>query len=455
MSLPVSLQLDDSTRVEVYLHSFFLGDRERQCWTFLTRGFEALGQREMSLSLLVDDGADPEDYPKTPVRLFQLLSERFDGSRPVDFGDASRLGQRGILGFTAAFYVPAIQFEGLPNLGDYLSLVLVHDQEYDYAQQYGLTRFLSRLGRYCSSFPYPTWNTGARPSLFTEGSKELSILAKAHHIMAEHSYVQQQDSTIKMLLHEKDIPAIFPALANLADDQVAVISTAFAPGCDASLYWQEGQTAAGAFAAPDTAAEILGGSFVALSKGESCEFAIEEDGFAICLTASRWQALHTAIEARQSLELPLGDRERLALSVIDEAPIGEIRHYEPVAVWKRLEHEAGGNQPDPKVTLHDYEDASEDQNLAARVSQGALLDYLALLQELLSRALAEETSSVRFTLELSINKEGCRAAVTCDEPLNPDFIDFIAGAVTQVEPCKVVSEISVRVPVTVNSQEVH
>ena len=89
--------------------------------------------------------------------------------------------------------------------------------------------------------------------------------------------------------------SIAGALADTAEDQVAVISTAFAPGCDASLYWQEGQSAAGAFAAPDTAAEILGGSFIALSRGEAGELSIEEDGFAISLTETDWRALLSAM----------------------------------------------------------------------------------------------------------------------------------------------------------------
>lgn len=128
MSFPLvsnikSAKLDGSLAVEVHLHEFFLGDRDRQCWTYLTRGFADHGQREMALSLLIDDAADPNDVSKTPIKMFQLLGERTI-ERQVDYGDSTRLGQKGIFGFPGLYYVPAIQYEGLPNLDEYLACIL-------------------------------------------------------------------------------------------------------------------------------------------------------------------------------------------------------------------------------------------------------------------------------------------------------------------------------------------
>ena len=68
MSFPISVNLDESLKVEIHLHQLYLGDRDRHCWTYLTRGLQTHQQREMCLSLLVDDEADIEDFPKTPIK---------------------------------------------------------------------------------------------------------------------------------------------------------------------------------------------------------------------------------------------------------------------------------------------------------------------------------------------------------------------------------------------------
>ena len=223
MPFPFVSKLDSSLTVEVHLHEFFLGDRVRRCWTYLTDGMSAHGQREMALSLLVEDDGDAEALPKTPLKMFQLLGERTSAGRIVDCGDSTRLGERGIFGFPELFYVPAIQYESLPNLDEYLSLVLVHQEEYDYARQYGLTRFLSRLGRFCSSFPYPTWNTQARPSLFADNSREISMLTDASHVLLEYSHAHQLDNVLQLQLHKSDADEALHALDNLGDNQVAIL----------------------------------------------------------------------------------------------------------------------------------------------------------------------------------------------------------------------------------------
>ncbi|MEM7279888.1 MAG: DUF3480 domain-containing protein, partial [Pseudomonadota bacterium] len=195
-----------SVQVQVHLHEFFLGDRDRQCWTYMTQGLRQHGQREMTLSLLIDDDAEPDNYPKTPVKMFQLLADHAVDGRVVDCGDATKLGQRGIFDFPGLFYVPAIQYPELPSLDEFLGLVLVHQTEYDYAKLYGLTRLLSRLGRFCSTFPYPTWNTQVRPSLFAGSVHEISLLTEASHIALEHSHVHQLDQVLQLQLSKNDAP---------------------------------------------------------------------------------------------------------------------------------------------------------------------------------------------------------------------------------------------------------
>lgn len=454
MSFPITANLDESLKVEIHLHQLYLGDRDRYCWTYLTRGMKTHQQREMCLSLLVEDEGNTEDFPKTPIKMFQLLAERTSSGRTVVSGDSTRLGQKGIFGFPSLFYVPSIQYEGLPSVDEYLGLILVHQEEYDYARQYGLTRFLSRLGKFCSSFPYPTWNTPARPSLFPSSTRELSILSDASHVLADYSYAHQLGSVLQLQLHQKDADQVQKALAGLQQDQVAVINTAFSPRCDASLYWQEGQEHPGAYAAPEATTGMLGGSFVSLGFSQLPELSIEEDGFSVVFSLTDWEALCQAIGNEESYETELPDGRRFILDYVDVTARSRARPYEPVAVWKNLEPSASTkttSEPAPlNVRAGTYDNLSGAASLAERVNQVDLLAYIERVEATLSDAMSEETDSFVLELELKITPGKVNIRLLSNIDLNPEFEAFITGTVQKIEPCPVTSQIQIRVPFHIN-----
>ena len=99
-----------SLEVDIHLHEFFLGDRHRKCWTYLTTGLAKCGQKEMSLSLLLEEDDDENEFPKTPIKIFQLLEKYARDGKTVDIADATKLGKTGLFGFTALDYLPAIHY---------------------------------------------------------------------------------------------------------------------------------------------------------------------------------------------------------------------------------------------------------------------------------------------------------------------------------------------------------
>lgn len=457
MNFPINANLDESLQVEIHLHQLYLGDRDRYCWTYLTRGMKTHQQREMCLSLLVGDEDDIEDFPKTPIKMFQLLAERTRSGRKVVSGDSTRLGQKGIFSFPSLFYVPSIQYEDLPSVDEYLSLILVHQEEYDYARQYGLTRFLSRLGKFCSSFPYPTWNTPVRPSLFPSTARELSILSNASHVLADYSYAHQLGSVLQLQLHQKDAGQVQKALTGLQQNQVAVINTAFSPRCDASLYWQEGQELPGAYAAPEATTGMLGGSFVSLGFSQLAELSIEEDGFSVVFSESDWGSLCQAISNEESYETELPDGRRFVLDYVDVTAASSARPYEPVAVWKTLEQPAAkAKTREPSqvnVRAGIYDNLSGTASLAERVNHAELLAYIGRIEAIIGDAMSEETDSFVLQLELTITPGQANVRLVSDIDLNPDFEAFITGTVQKIDPCSVTSQIHIRVPFHINQEE--
>jgi len=449
MSFPITVKPDESLKIEIHLHQFYLGDRDRLCWTYLTHGMTDYQQREMALSLLVDDGGNTEDFPKMPIKLFQLLAEKAQAGQRMENGDSARLGQRGIFGFPCLFTVSAIGFSSLPSLDDYLGLILVHQEEYDYARQYGLTRFLSRLGRFCSSFPYPTWNTQQRPNLFPGSKGEISILANAGHVLAEHSHIHQRANIVQFQLHQQDAPQVTSALEGLDNNQIAILNTAFSPRCDASLYWQEGQKDPGAYAAPEATTDLIGGSFVSIGFSDSPELSIVEDGYSVILTPENWIKFCDAIRQEQSFECQC-DSGRFILNYIAKSARPRARPYDPVAVWRRL----GDNQPNvadnKKLKFKEFIDLSGESSLSERVGRDRLDAHIERIRQVLADALSEETTSFTFHLDLTIYPDRVEPRFFSDADLNPEFIQFIEDTVKQIPSCEVTSQIRIRLPFSIN-----
>jgi hypothetical protein len=495
MRFPLSANLDDDLKVVIQLHEFYLGDRDRQCWTYVTQGLAKYGQQEMSLSLLVDDGADPESFPKTPVRMFQLLANRARANKKIRHGDATKLGHKGIFSFPCAFYVPAIQYPDIPELDDTLALILVHQNEYDYARRYGITRFMARLGRFCSSFPYPTWNTQRRPSLFMGDVEEPSLLNDLPVKALPHSYVHQLSDVLQLQLHKDDVKAALESLSKAASDEAtsdepSVLSTAFSSRCDAGLYWQEGQDGPGAYAAPEAQSEMIGGSFVAISRNDATGFEVQEDGFALALTAKQIIDLTAAMNKFEGFECQLG-KQRFILESMK--PVGSVesveglegvqgvqgaegavgleasarqraRLYEPVAVWRSLKEnsvpivaestpaaiERSPEQPVPIVRAGRFINLTGEKSLIERVETEALNDYIHRIEQTLLGAMSDEVETFTFDVTLTIYPASAKIELSHVADLNPEFIAFVEQTVMSLTPCSVTSQIRIRIPFSVN-----
>lgn len=462
MNYPISVDLnlvdDKQGKVDIHLHQFQLGDRERHCWTYITRGLsrDNQSQREMALSLLVEEGADTREYPRTPIRMFRLLAEKIKEGQQLQHGDATKLGQKGIFGFPCLFYVPAVQFETLPPLDQHLALILVHQSEYDYARQFGVTRFLSRLGRFCSSFPYPTWNTEIRPDIFESSEDEISLLTYSDHQAIDQSHINLSARTLRFEVFKEDAGAVVESLKQAKPGSTVLFNTAYSPGCDASLYWQEDQQTPGAFSAPETPQQdaIIGGSFLALSQaqaaGKRSHLSIVEDGFHIRLDAAEWRALVTAATAGDSFETQLTEWFRFRMNLLEATSSPIARPYFHQAVWRDLSYlsRASGNtpaNPDPFINLS----GKQQPDVVDR-----LTDYVEALSETIIEAMSEEQASFRFALELTFDADQVREVVQSATELNPAFVEFISAVINNVEgtvePVKPTIPVKIRLPFRVN-----
>ncbi len=432
MRFPIGVNASDQLRIDIHLHTFFLGDRQRRCWTYITQGLVKHGQQELALSLLLEDGDSADAFPKTPIKIFQLIENYAADGKIVKAMDATRLGKTGLFGFTALYYLPSIQFDGLTDLTNHLAMMLVHQPEYEFARRYGFTRLLSRIGKYCSSFPYPTWNTRLRPTLYPAHYAETTVLESfkdQHPITAQaaitrlHLHISVNLSDSKKFTEQLD--------QLMQTGKPMLLRTGLTQNVNASLYWEPGQTVSGAYTAPDQAT-IFGLSFVIFRRAILSTAHQTEDGITVYLSAGAGQALRdTRLQGKETVTQ---DIDPLSFSIAWNDDIDPASHkLSQTAAPRAYEHQAGWAEielPQQKIRLASV--VTRDQTQVAG-KEIALSHCMRLIQDFLRSSMEEESASFTLTICMETDDGQASFQVSSDIDLNQAFCRFIEQGLLNLE----------------------
>lgn len=458
MSFPLKLNASTDLEVDIHLHEFFLGDRQRECWTYLTTGLAKYGQKEMSLSLLMEDDDDENEFPKTPIKIFQLLEKYARDGKIVDIADATKLGKTGLFGFTALYYMPAIHYEGLPDCDNYLALMLVHQTEYEFAKRYGFTRLLSRIGKFCSSFPYPTWNTRRRPSLFKPDHREDSVLNEIDLLHLKGTQAELVHDVVLLTLHTSNKHRLAQYLDRLASQNKAfALQTSLPLTANACLYWEPGQTRPGAYTAPDEVTRI-GAAFIIFESTKTSSSRLIEDGFLFSLSRQTLSRLRTSCGSTRNSGVIESSGMRLSLqwrqdSGDDPQPAIPYQHQ---AGWTELAASVNENpahepvdKPVEKIRLKSVTDVST--NASDKVNSEHLRHYVETIQTFLLSSMLEETEELNLTIRVAIHNNTASYEINANIELNPEFVAFIAKGLEQLRPCQASVPVTFDLVFTINS----
>ena len=435
MPFPLKLNASPDLIVNIHLHEFFLGDRQRQCWTYLTTGLAAYGQKEMSLSLLLEDDDSESEFPRTPIKIFQLLENHARGGKIVEVADATKLGKTGLFGFTALYYLPAIQYEGLPDCDNHLALMLVHQAEYEFAKRYGFTRLLSRIGKFCSSFPYPSWNTRRRPSLFKPGHREESVLNEIELHVLKAAHAELLDGVALLRLQTTDGQRLVQYLQQLvSQNKTFALQTTLSLAANACLSWEPGQTNPGAYTSPDEVTRI-GAAFIMFEMAEATSGRLMEDGFLISLTDHSINRIISDCESTSDsgiLESP-GIRLHLQWHKQDDGYVQPVVAYEHRAGWTDLKH-TSNEPPADKITLKSITDISA--NASEKVNREHLAKYVDEIQAFLLSSMREEAEELTLTIRVKIQNNTATYDISADIELDPEFTTYMATGLSRLNPCR-------------------
>jgi hypothetical protein len=287
--LPLSLDLiPGQLSARIWLHHI----ESFPCWTYTSEGLSAHGQRELILTVRVDPGEGPGDFPKEPLRVFVEVLRLAKAGRPVGSGDITELGGAGLLGHRGIVYTSTREHLDGVEFPDGLAAVLLRDEEIEAALAFGVTRVLGRLGQAYSHFPWPPWADRTRPGLPMARLLEDSVIAQLTRIHAPGMTVCLERERIVFRLTEESGARLLRRLAEFPPSSPPVLLTELEPTADGCFVWKPGQTAAKAITAPNAAGSRLSGCFLALAPGQTeDEGLIVEDGLMMSLRDPSWKAI--------------------------------------------------------------------------------------------------------------------------------------------------------------------
>ena len=295
---PIKLGLvPDQLAVTIYLHEENSVAGKIPCWSYLTEGLTKLNQKEILLTLRVNQGEDRNKFQTSPLQIFLLLYKQALQQKTVDIGDTMKLGSKGLFSFPGAgFTFPLNNPTQLPLKRPTLSCVLLTEEEFITAQGAGFTRVLARMGYEQDHYPCLPWNNRERHGLRLRAMLQNSVLKDTIRLPLKHTACYMEDGETVVL----NIPSSLSTYLNKAIAKTAgkplCLLTQLLPGHDGCLAWLPHKDTSQIVNAPNSAGEFIGGSFLMLNPEQANDGAVMlEDGFCANLTGQSWQMLQSAL----------------------------------------------------------------------------------------------------------------------------------------------------------------
>jgi hypothetical protein len=311
----------DRLTVRIHRHDIPTAFGTIPCWTYITRGLWAVGQKEIVFSLRRLPAEEPAGFPQEPLAFFANLLQLADQGRTVDAGGHTTFrSPSGFLGRTelvGVIYLPLEPLAGveMPERGRSLTAVLLTPEEAEMVPTLGSYRLTTRLGRTVRYYPCPPWSERNRTPVLSPQEMETSLLGKVvlayvpgaavrMELSPQAPFTRAQDGspageplgvTLRLPLSARALFA--EALEQKKPEWAFALLTDADPEANARLVWTPGQQGMQAIAPDDSdRSGMTGGFLLFVVGGDAQEGArVVEDGFGVMVTAETGQRLHHAL----------------------------------------------------------------------------------------------------------------------------------------------------------------
>jgi len=327
--------------VAVWDHEIETRDGMLRCWTYVSRGMEKHGQREVVFTLRRTPDLELFGYPEEVFDLFVMIhGAAAEGRNVNDYGYTVFLPGITLLrrtGDWGLMYLPAEPIEGIDLPPNALQAVLVRDYEtklIQHAFHYRVSTSMAGAYRY---YPYPPWSDPDRPAMMTEERFGKSILSKVACRPASGITAKVE---FEASLPEELLPGITEGAAGPGSELVLTIDPYSAsdlaaalgeipkkgvqawltdpdPDVNSRLYWNADSGSAIVLFPPSGPGSWMTGGFILLGrfgKGLEEKVSVFEDGFAVFLSSGSWNKLKKALDSAEPVVIP-GQGERLSLRI--------------------------------------------------------------------------------------------------------------------------------------------
>jgi hypothetical protein len=282
-----------------------------QCWKYTTQGYAVLGQKEMIFLLARDKSEAAEAFPQEPLTMFTNFEALFNSGLKYDIGDLPDFGGPGPFGRQVTF-LPAQPVKGTEIAADALIPFLIDLTERNSIQDYGISRFIARLGKMSGTFPCPVWSQ--RQRAFLPGSIDQDTVLNQVERVAFPQIIVYQEGDAIYLINQPQMAARF------RDNLPALIPVAFLTGldpkADALLVWEAQQEESAAHIQPGKEGDHLCGSFlIIIPEQPENKWEIYEDGFCWMVTRVAWESIRKVLLAGRSIKATMVE-EKLSFSLV-------------------------------------------------------------------------------------------------------------------------------------------
>ena len=281
--------------ITIYSHTIETAAGPIDCWSYVTRGLEAFGHREIVVTLKRERGEASAEYPDDPLAFVTAIVPLAQQGSLAEPGSFSQFCPGGWLFGGHVMYIEAQPLPGVDVPPRALAAILITGDELETLSAYGATRVLSRLAREATYYPCPPWSDRARVNRAIPREAE-TILRGVPRVNASGTSALYDGRNLRVSISADGRAGLQQALAPWTVDVPIALLTDIGPFADGCLVWEPGLTGLNAVAPPNAKGERVAGCFVLIAAGAAeNEMRIIEDGFALMLTNDAAAALREAL----------------------------------------------------------------------------------------------------------------------------------------------------------------
>ncbi|UQA61825.1 hypothetical protein [Polyangium aurulentum] len=334
----------DKLVVNIFAHTIEAPDGPVRCWSYVSDGLWALGQKEIVFTVRRRKGEPKGAYPRDLLRIHGLVHELAGEGRLVDVGDTSSFRGAGLLGrsdFLGVLYTQPQLLPGVHIEAPWLQALILTEGEHAVAQQFGVVRLMATLGKRYRYFPTAPWVDRDRSELCSPDDMKASFLAKvprqclyaasvrqeSRKASAEEEHERQggivdrtitlSEQRVVLRLRPGAAARLKKAMADLPADAAIALLVGPDPSSSACLAWEPGQEQPSAITAPGVMGECIAGNFIVFVPAQEEDGAMPiEDGFAVFLRDETWQRIREALNGGRPFSLAAAGEEKLGLEIV-------------------------------------------------------------------------------------------------------------------------------------------